>query len=115
VANDRQLYLACWGLFLAVAVELAALEAPIRAITAATAVLFLIASVARQLDYCDEVTLWEASVREAPWNARAHNNLGYAYYEAGRKADAWREIETALRLDPRLDKARANRVLLDWN
>ena len=24
--------------------------------------------------------------------ARAHNNLGYAYYQAGRKAEAWREI-----------------------
>ena len=45
---------------------------------------------------------------------RARNNLGYAYYLAGRKADARREIEAAVRLDPAYEKARANLLLLDW-
>jgi hypothetical protein len=31
------------------------------------------------------------------------------------KADARREIDTALFLDPQLAKVRANRALLDWN
>ena len=68
----------------------------------------------RQLDYRDEVTLWEASVQSSPWNARAHNNLGYAYYQAGRKPEAWQEFHTALFFDGSLKKAKANLVLLDW-
>jgi len=53
-------------------------------------------------------------VREAPENPRARNNLGYAYYLAGRKADARREMEAAARLDPAYVKPRANLLLLDW-
>jgi hypothetical protein len=117
-ANDRQVYLACWGLFFALAVQVASLGLPrpaLRAGLALVASLFVAASVLRQLDYRDEVSLWQAAVREAPWNPRAHNNLGYAYYQAGRKAEAWREIDTALFLDPRFFKARGNLVLLDWD
>ena len=110
VANDRQVYLACWGLFLALAVQI---EVP-RVAATAVCILFAGASVMRQLDYRDEITLWEASVRSSPWNARAHNNLGYAYYQAGRKPEARREFETALALDSTEKKARANLVLLDW-
>ena len=48
----------------------------------------------------------------APWNARGHNNLGYAYQLAGREADACREYETALALDPGHRKALFNLMLL---
>jgi tetratricopeptide (TPR) repeat protein len=115
VANDRQVYLACWGLFFGVMAQLSSMETRLLWRGAfALSIVFLLVNVARQLDYRDEITLWEATVREAPWNARAHNNLGFAYYEAGRKADARREMETALLLDPKLDKARANLAFLDW-
>jgi Flp pilus assembly protein TadD len=83
-------------------------------LAACLGVLFSGFSVARQLDYRSEISLWEASVRVAPWNARARNNLGYAYYEAGRKDEARREMRTALLLDPGNAKARANLVLLNW-
>jgi hypothetical protein len=109
VANDRQLYLACWGLFLALAVQI---DWP-RIAVAAACLALAAASVARQLDYRDEITLWEATGRESPWNSRAHNNLGYAYYLAGRKGEAKREFQAALFLDPAAKKARANLVLLD--
>ena len=111
VANDRQLYLACWGLFLALAVQI---EWP-RVLAVALCLAFAAASIARQLDYRDEVALWEASVRASPWNSRAHNNLGYAYYLAGRKAEAKREFQDAVFLDPAAKKARANLVLLDFD
>jgi hypothetical protein len=117
VANDRQLYLASWGLFFALSIQVAQLEPPrwlARSAAASLFIVFAAFNLDRQLDYLDEVTLWEASVRQSPWNARAHNNLGYAYYEAGRKRDALREIDTALLLDPKNQKARANLVLLDW-
>ena len=116
VANDRQLYLACWGLFLAASIEASLLlsRRASLALIALAGLLFAAASVWRQLDYRDEIKLWEASVRENPANARARNNLGYAYYLAGRKSEARRELEAAARLDPAYGKPRANLLLLDW-
>jgi hypothetical protein len=109
VANDRQLYLACWGLLLALCVQARALPA---GTFAALAIAFLVASVSRQLDYRSEIALWESSVALAPWNARGHNNLGYAYQLAGRKADARREYRAALLFNPAHGKARLNLRLL---
>ncbi|HVJ22368.1 MAG TPA: tetratricopeptide repeat protein, partial [Burkholderiales bacterium] len=105
VANDRQLYLACWGLFLALCIQLRHLP---NLAWAGVAVLFAAASIARQLDYRSEIALWESDVALAPWNARAHNNLGYAYQLAGRRDDARREYQAALLFDPRHAKARLN-------
>jgi tetratricopeptide (TPR) repeat protein len=111
VANDRQLYLACWGLFLALAIQVARLGWR-RSLNAGVAGALLSAcaasSVSRQLDYASEIALWEASVAASPWNARAHNNLGYAYQLAGRRDDAQREYERALLFDPANAKARLN-------
>ena len=116
-ANDRQLYLACWGPFLALAVTAARAMTPVWARAAAAVLLaaFAAASVARQLDYGSEVRLWEASVREAPDNARARNNLGLAYQEAGRREEAVEQYRTALRLRPDHIKAGVNLRLLGWD
>ena len=103
VANDRQLYLASWGLFFALCIQVRAVP-----VWAVVATLFAATSVLRQLDYRSEIALWESSVALAPWNARGHNNLGYAYQVAGRAADARREYQAALLFDPRHPKARLN-------
>ncbi len=103
VANDRHLYLASWGLFLALCIQVRAIP-----VWAVVATLFAATSVLRQLDYRSEIALWESSVALAPWNARGHNNLGYAYQVAGRAAEARRESQAALLLDPRHPKARLN-------
>ena len=108
VANDRQLYLAGWGLFLALAVQLGTVR---RTVVAALALTCGLAAVARQLDYRSEIALWEADSARAPWNARAYNNLGYAYQQAGRAADARRAYEAALLFDPGHPKARANLLI----
>jgi hypothetical protein len=105
VANDRQLYLASWGLFLALCIQLRHLP---RFAFSIILVLFTVASILRQLDYRSEITLWESDVARAPWNARGHNNLGYAYQLAGRRDDARREYQAALLFDPRHAKARLN-------
>jgi Flp pilus assembly protein TadD len=73
---------------------------------------FAVASVIRQLDYRSEIALWESSVALAPWNARGHNNLGYAYQAAGRIEDARREYRAALLFEPRHEKARFNLMFL---
>jgi len=108
VSNDRQLYLACWGLFLALAFQLH--FTPRMALPLVLA--FAVTSISRQLDYASEVRLWESSVRLAPWNARGHNNLGHAYQLEGRLAEARREYETALFLEPGNANARYNLMLL---
>lgn len=110
VANDRQLYLACWGLFLALCMQLRG--APGFA-AACVLVAFAAASAVRQLDYRSEIALWESSVAFAPWNARGHNNLGYAYQLEGRIEEARREYQTALLLNPAHAKARLNLRFLD--
>ncbi|HEU5175888.1 MAG TPA: tetratricopeptide repeat protein, partial [Burkholderiales bacterium] len=110
VANDRQLYLASWGLFLALCIQLRHLP---NVAFAGVAVLFAATSIARQLDYRSEIVLWESSVALAPWNARGHNNLGYAYQLAGRSQEARREYQAALLFDPRHAKARLNLHFLE--
>jgi Flp pilus assembly protein TadD len=65
-------------------------------------------SISRQLEYRSEVRLWEAAVREAPWNARAYNNLGYARLQAGDREGALRAYREALAFDPQDETARYN-------
>jgi len=48
-----------------------------------------------------------------PGHALAHNNLGLAYFHMGRPAEARREYEAALRLDPECEPAKVNLKLLD--
>ena len=110
VANDRQLYLASWGLFLALAIQLRNLP---NVAFAGVLILFAATSIARQLDYRSEIALWESSVALSPWNARGHNNLGYAYQLAGHKEKARREYERALLFDPAHAKARLNLRFLE--
>ena len=55
-----------------------------------------------------EVSLWEDTARKSPGKARAWNNLGYAYQQAGRFRDAEAAYLGALRLDPGYALARGN-------
>jgi len=116
VANDRQLYLAGWGLFLALSVQITRLQPArrlARGLLAALLISFAASAVARQFDYASEIALWESSVRQSPWNARAHNNLGHAYQLAGRIDDARRQYQIALMLNPGYPKARFNLMFLE--
>lgn len=110
IANDRQLYLADWPLLFALAVELAVwLSVPLfKASVTALGLVLAGLTVSRNQDYATEISLWEATVIQSPHKARVHNNLGYAYLLANRKAEARREFETALALDPEHIKARYN-------
>jgi hypothetical protein len=120
LANDRQLYLALIGPALLVAAAVPAWSTQRRhrggwsVVVPALVVATLLgaATIARNRDYASEVALWEATVRATPAKARAWNNLGYAYEQAGRRGDARRAYQQALALDPDHYKARSNLNLL---
>ena len=113
MANERQLYLASWGLFLAVAAgaDLLRGRRGARRVTAIAAVLVVALgtlTVSRNAVYRSEVALWEDTVRKSPWKARGWNNLGYAYQQAGRLRDAEAAYSRALRIDPEYALALGN-------
>jgi len=113
VANDRQMYLASWGLFLAVAAGADLLRSKwgARRVTATAAVLVIALgalTVSRNAAYRSEIALWEDTARKSPGKARAWNNLGYAYQQAGRFRDAESAYLRALRVDPGYELARGN-------
>lgn len=71
--------------------------------TAAITVAVLACSVVtltRNADYRTEIALWEATARHSPGRTRVLNNLGAAYLEAGRWADAEAVLQEAVELDP---------------
>ena len=60
-------------------------------------------SVARNADWKDDLTLWQATVATSPRNAKAHRALGGALAERGAPGDreqAIREVETAIAIRP---------------
>jgi hypothetical protein len=110
IANDRQMYLAAWPLFLAFVIELTLLLN--QRIFRITVVVILATcstlTVLRNRDYFTEILLWEDTVKKSPYKARVHNNLGYAYLMSHRNIEAKREFLIALKMDPGLYKARYN-------
>jgi hypothetical protein len=134
VANERQLYLPGWGVFLLAGVLLVKLREcaipsppPVpgsglfglewstagKVLTVGLVVLLGTMTVARNEVYRSEIALWEDTAAKSPHKARVYNNLGYAYYLASRHAEARGAYETALRLDPRFELAGNNLLSLD--
>ncbi|MFO0675849.1 MAG: tetratricopeptide repeat protein [Polyangiaceae bacterium] len=113
VINERHAYVANAGLFLAVGVlvEEWAARSRRRVVEFATIAVIgvlVVQTVRRNLEYRSVVSLWEASTREAPKNARAFHNLGVAYEREGRLEPAMRSYTRALELEPRFEAAREN-------
>jgi tetratricopeptide (TPR) repeat protein len=115
IANERQMYLAGWPLFLALSIELALLlnGRMLRVAAAALCVVLATLTVLHNQVYANEITLWEDTVAKSPNKARVHNNLGYAYMQAHRPDEARREFNIALRLDRSQYKAFYNLKRLD--
>jgi hypothetical protein len=120
IANERHLYLASWGIFLAAGygVERArsmrfAAGRRIPAAVLLLAVLLAGFTIDRNRAYGSEVALWEETVRLSPGKPRAHNNLGYAYQLAGMPEKAERSYRETLRLDAGFRVARGNLAALE--
>jgi hypothetical protein len=111
VVNERQVYLAALGPFVLLALGVERLRARYRRIGALALVLpaaLAVATWARNREYRSEVALWRATVRIAPHNVRAWNNLGWAWQLAGCWAPAEAAYEEALRRAPGHAGVRAN-------
>jgi protein O-mannosyl-transferase len=115
IANERQMYLAGWPLFLALSIELTLwLNGKVFRLVTAVFLLTLVSlTVLRNQVYANEISLWEDTVAKSPNKARVHNNLGHAYLLARRNDEARREFTAALELDPQLYQARYNIYRLD--
>ena len=120
VINERHLYLGSWGLCLLLALTLArALRTwprgkKIFLACTCCVLLFLIGiTMARNRIYASEVLLWQDTVKKSPAKARAHNNLGYAYYLSGDLRKAREAYVRALELNPGSVVTRNNLTLLD--
>jgi hypothetical protein len=110
VANERQIYLACWPLCMAVVIELSLLLklAQARYVIATLLLVCALLTIQRNQDYRSEIALWEDTAIKSPHKARVHNNLGHAYLLAGRDEEARRSFNSALRIDPQQAEALAN-------
>jgi len=115
VANERHLYMASWGIFLAAgdAARLARASIPgkerwLRASAFAAAAILIFFTVARNGVYRSEVVLWEETAHLSAGKARVHNNLGFAYHLAGEPDRAIPAYRRALGIDPGFRLARGN-------
>lgn len=119
VLNERHFYLGIWGLFMAfswaavrMSDRLTGRLAPAVASVVGLSLILGGFTVLRNEVYRTEVSLWKDAAAKSPSKARVINNLGYAYYLAGRDGDARQAYERALELDPRYVLARNNLALL---
>lgn len=62
----------------------------------------------RNRAYQSDLAIWTDTVAKRPGNAWAHNNLGLAYLDRSRAADAAAEFAVAIQLDPAMPEAPVN-------
>jgi tetratricopeptide (TPR) repeat protein len=112
---DRYTYVPLIGIFLAVVVELRQRfgQRPILRrygiVLAAIVMAACLVLSFKELRYWkNSETLFERAVAVTRDNAVAHSNLGVAYEQAGRKTEALREYQEAVRLNPGMGQAHNN-------
>lgn len=110
LANDRHLYLATAGPALIVAMALTKMRSRWPAFITASllATVLANATLRRNEDYRDELSLWRSSLERAPLNARGWTNYGYAAKLAGAHAVARIAYRCALAIDPTYEQAALN-------
>jgi tetratricopeptide (TPR) repeat protein len=115
IANERQLYLSGFGLYLLAGQGATRLweRMPRRRslVCWGLALVFFVlitATIQRNNTYRNEIALWQDTVRKSPYKARVYNNLGYAFFLAGRYGEARQAYTVALRIKPDWTLARNN-------
>ena len=112
LAAERRLYFPMIGFLAVVCGLLQRWKVPLRQLAAGAGVLVLAlgwGTRSRAELYGDPIALWRDTAAKSPGKSRAHFQLAYAYYEAGRCQQASEEFELTSKLQ-RPDV----RLLLDW-
>ncbi len=110
--SERRLYLPMIGLLLISVDLLRRLRIRRTALTWALSAVLVIAAVLtyrRNMVWAGGIPLWEDAVEKSPRKARAHFQLGFAYFSANRCAEA----ETQYQAVANIEKPDA-RLLTDW-
>ena len=68
----------------------------------------------RNQDYRSTLTIWSDTVAKRPDNGRAHYNLGFALWQAGKATEAIGQYEQALRVKPDFAEAHYNLGFALW-
>jgi len=120
ILNERHLYLGGLGLFLLAGLGFSwladtwpKLHLPVAAAACALLIVLGLFTAERNAVYRSEIRLWEDTAAKSPGKARVFNNLGYAYFLAGRNDEARKAWLETLRIDPAHELARNNLTLLD--
>jgi len=120
ILNERHLYLGGFGLFLLAGLGFSwladtwpKLRLPVAAAACALLIVLGLFTAERNAVYRSEIRLWEDTAAKSPGKARVFNNLGYAYFLAGRNEEARKAWLETLRIDPAHELARNNLSLLD--
>jgi hypothetical protein len=120
ILNERHLYLGGLGLFLLAGLGFSwladtwpKLRLPVAAAACALLIVLGLFTAERNAVYRSEIRLWEDTAAKSPGKARVFNNLGYAYFLAGRNDEARKAWLETLRIDPAHELARNNLTLLD--
>jgi tetratricopeptide (TPR) repeat protein len=120
ILNERHLYLGGFGLFLLAGLGFSwladtwpKLRLPVAAAACALLIVLGLFTAERNAIYRSEICLWEDTAAKSPGKARVFNNLGYAYFLAGRNDEARKAWLETLRIDPAHELARNNLTLLD--
>lgn len=116
VINERHAYVANVGFFLAVgalAPRLQTVGLVRRAVPAITIPVLLFLTIRRNLEYSSPTVLWASTVREAPENPRAWNNLGVVNELAGNRGVARAMYLRAVAIDSRFLPALENLSRID--
>ncbi|MBI5419169.1 MAG: tetratricopeptide repeat protein [Deltaproteobacteria bacterium] len=119
IANERHLYLAVWGIFLAVGAGAEKLRSAkssawrwVRIGMISGMIVLGCFTLMRNDVYRSEAALWEDTAKYSPGKPRVHNNLGYAYQLAGYPEKAVLSYREALRLRPDFRPAQGNLAAL---
>lgn len=107
IANERQLYLSGVGLYLLAGQGANLLyesmpqgKSFVRWGLALVFFVLIAATIQRNHAYRNEIALWQDTVQKSPHKARVYNNLGYAFFLAGRYGEAREACTVALRIRP---------------
>ena len=112
VVNERHMYVANAGVFMAVGSLAEEFLLPrlgsiaVRVACGAVVAALMAMTVRRNLDYRTARALWESTARVSPSNPRAHYNLGTVYESFGRWTEARDAYARAIVLEPRYTAAR---------